>query len=385
MIDELNKLYFEPSSRCNLACTMCFRNTWIGEALSDMDISIFNKALDSMPDTVHTIFFGGMGEPLVHKDIEYMVGRAADKGVRVELLTNGMLLTEEMSASLLDKGLDMLWISLDSVDAGEYEQIRTNGNLALIKQNIKAYNSERAKRDDSVEFSSISNKRQAKSGSFAKLGIAFVAMKSNAHQLGSLSSFAYEYNVSDINVSNISPTGIASLNESLSSRVVSIGLGAEGSGYPRFSLPVMDSRIDSVMEGLISLLKTDFNIAAGSEPSARKRRYCKFIGEGTAFVRHDGEVAPCMALLHSGTTYLENKKRIIRSHSFGNAGQQSLCDIWDSNEYTSFRQRVRDFDFSPCTQCGGCDNIDENVADCFGNSKPTCGACLWSEGILSCP
>ncbi len=64
---------------------------------------------------------------------------------------------------------------------------------------------------------------------------------------------------------------------------------------------------------------------------------------------------------------------------------ERLDDIWSSRDYAEFRSRVRNFEFSPCIHCGGCDNRDDNKSDCLGNMKPTCGACLWSEGIISCP
>ena len=367
--DELIKLYIEPSSRCNLSCTMCFRNTWIDESFSDMDIEVFKNALDNMPKSVRTVFFGGMGEPLIHRDIRYMVKYAAKKGASVELLTNGTLLTRDVSARLLDNGLGMLWVSLDSIEEDKYEQLRQKSNFQLVSHNIKDFNEERSKRE-----------------STAALGLAFVAMKSNIRQLGDLNRFAYENNVIEINVSNISPTDISSQSESLCSRIVSLGLGAEGSGSPRINLPIMDNRLEDVKDGIMSLMNTDFEyIPIGSEAAARRRRYCKFVNEGASFVRYDGEVSPCMALLHSGATYLDNKKRIVYHHSFGNAGRQSLRSIWESEDYTAFRTCVRNFGFSPCVQCGGCDNREENKIDCFGNNKPVCGACLWSEGVLSCP
>ena len=378
MADELKKLYFEPSSRCNLECTMCFRNSWIDERISDMRTEVFEKALDTAPKSVQTVFFGGMGEPLVHKDILYMVRRASSGGARVEMLTNGTLLTRQISSDLIDAGLDMLWISIDSIDADDYDKIRQKSSFKLVRSNILAFNAERRKRDNAAEW--------IRANKSTELGVAFVAMKSNVSQLGKLVNFAFDNNASDINVTNVSPTDEASLDECLCQRVISLGLGADGSGHPRISLPVMDNRIDAVKSGMTDLYGTEFNLALVSgEMVARRRRYCKFVGEGAAFVRHDGDVSPCMALLHSSSTYFAGKKRIIWHHSFGNAGRQSLCDIWNSGEYASFRKRNRDFEFSPCAQCGGCEYRDENVTDCFGNSKPTCGACLWSEGVLSCP
>jgi len=349
--DNLYKLYIEPSSRCNLECTMCFRNTWIDEEFADMKRSVLEKILDSIPDSVNTIFFGGMGEPLIHEDIISMVSHASSLGKRIELLTNGMLLTSEMSSALLDAGLCKLWMSLDSVNDSSYASIRQHSSLPQVLQNITDFNTERAR------YGNI------------ELGLAFVAMKSNISQLGNISFFAQQYGFCDINVSNMLPTDFDSVEESLASRIVNLGLGTQGAA-PKISLPPMDMKIEGVSSSLEAL---------------RPLRYCKFIAEGMSFVRHDGEVSPCMALLHSGHTFLEKKKRIVHRHSFGNVGSMGLDEIWNSGEYTAFRKRVREFDFSPCTQCGGCDYRDENLSDCFGNSKPTCGACLWSEGVLSCP
>ena len=61
-----------------------------------------------MPKTVQTIFFGGMGEPLVHKDILEMIRLAAETGADVELLTNGTLLTEKMIYGILEQNQVLL-------------------------------------------------------------------------------------------------------------------------------------------------------------------------------------------------------------------------------------------------------------------------------------
>jgi MoaA/NifB/PqqE/SkfB family radical SAM enzyme len=348
---------------------MCFRKTWLDEPFDDMDRDVFAKILDSMPDTVETVFFGGMGEPLFHGDIVEMV-RTASSGHRTELLTNGTLLTREMSKNLLEAGLKKLWVSIDAFETAGYEHIRQNSNFALIKNNIAKYNLERYKREDEPE-----------------LGIAFVAMKSNVKQLGQLARFAFENKVTDINISNMIPTDESSLEECLYTRIVSLELYTQNVDgiYPSVSLPMMDTQIPDVREGLLGLYASDSNIRFNGVPLLRRKRYCKFVEEGNAFVRHDGDVSPCMALLHSGVTYLEHHKRIIYHHAFGNVKNERLDEIWNSRDYSDFRRRVRGFEFSPCVHCGGCDNRDDNIVDCLGNFKPTCGACLWSEGIVTCP
>ena len=107
--DCLKKLYIEPTARCNLRCKMCFRNSWKNEIIGDMRPETFRKAMTTMPDSVETVFFGGMGEPLAHPDIVEMVRTASSLGKRVELLSNGTLLDARRTAELLDAGLDMPW------------------------------------------------------------------------------------------------------------------------------------------------------------------------------------------------------------------------------------------------------------------------------------
>ncbi len=367
--DDLKKLYIEPTSKCNLSCTMCFRKTWIDEAYEDMEASVFDRCMDTMPESVETVFFGGMGEPLHHRDIIRMVQAASDKGKRVELLTNGTLLSQDMSVRLLDAGLDMLWVSVDSFETGGYEKIRQHSDFGLVKSNITGFNIERQRRDGKAE-----------------LGIAFVAMKSNVNQIGRLLSFANDNHVRKVNISNVLPTDRQSEKESLCGSTVSLELHARNyAGYPEINMPFMDFNLPEAMEGFMEVLRSNFNIALGGEALARRKGHCRFIEEGNAFVRHDGDVSPCMALLHSGLTYLNGAERKVYHHSFGNVKEQSLSDIWRSEEYAAFRERVRRFEFSPCIQCGGCENRDDNLQDCLGNRKPTCGACLWSEGVISCP
>ena len=68
------------TSRCNLHCKMCFRETWVGESFKDMDMEVFMNAMDTMPDSVETVFFGGMGEPMFHPQFFEMLETAKKKG-----------------------------------------------------------------------------------------------------------------------------------------------------------------------------------------------------------------------------------------------------------------------------------------------------------------
>ena len=239
--DCLKKLYIEPTARCNLRCKMCFRNSWKNEIIGDMRPETFRKAMTTMPDSVETVFFGGMGEPLAHPDIVEMVRTASSLGKRVELLSNGTLLDARRTAELLDAGLDMLWLSIDALDDGRYAQIRRNSQLALVKEHIVEFNRQRARLDRTV-----------------RLGVAFVVMKSNAHELALLPYFSTYYKVNEVNISNVIPTDEHTASEVLYNNVVDWGLGdpAPMESSPRIHLPLMDWQDPAAQEGLRSLLST---------------------------------------------------------------------------------------------------------------------------------
>ena len=375
----LKKLYIEPTTKCNLNCKMCFRHTWFDEPICDLSLEDFRKVIETMPKTVETIFFGGMGEPLFHRDILTMIRLAAETGAEVELLTNGTLLTEQMIHGILDAGLTRLWISIDDLqtdssinaaaDRADPDHSGHN-HSGLVLSNIRMLNKIRQK-----SLSSIS------------LGITFVAMKSNVHQLSKLPFFIAQHLVDEVNVSNISPTDEASQNELLYTGLVNMYTGpGKGSVLPTVRLPFFDLNIPEAADGIRSLMrKQNFNLYFNDQPVLRKTGYCKFVREGMTFVRADGKVCPCMALLHNGYTYLHDIRRKITHCSFGNIKEQPLAEIWSSQEYKTFRRKFDEFDFASCLYCGHCELFEENQEDCIGNIHPACGGCLWAEGVLSCP
>ncbi len=368
----LKKLYIEPTTKCNLNCKMCFRNTWFDESIGELSLAEVKHVLATMPSSVETVFFGGQGEPLFHPDIVEMVALSAATGAQVQLLTNGTLLDEQMIRALIDAGLSQLWVSIDDLDVSAAAASPAHSGHARSKQvleNIRRFNRMRQDQKSTI-----------------RLGITFVAMKSNVHQLAKLPVFIAQYRVDEVNLSNIYPTDASSREEMLYNRITYAYAPAQGNDLPKVDMPFFDMNIPEVSTAVSKMLaKQNFILSFNGEPVVRKSNYCKFIREGMCFVSSDGEVCPCMALLHNGRTYMDNVERKIYRCSFGNIKQQDLEAIWNSEAYTTFRRKFDDFDFSPCLYCGHCDSFAENREDCTGNQHPTCGGCLWAEGVFSCP
>ena len=132
-IDYLDKIYIEPTNRCNLECKTCVRRVW-NETLGDMSANTFKKIVTSIRSfrPIPQVFLGGFGEPLVHPMIVEMVERFKRVGSRVELITNGVLLDDAMSSKLITAGLDRLWVSIDGSTADKYADIRLGQELPRI-------------------------------------------------------------------------------------------------------------------------------------------------------------------------------------------------------------------------------------------------------------
>ena len=380
MSEIIRKLYIEPTSRCNLNCAMCFRHTWVGESTGDLPYEVFARVLaDPCLDGCATVLFGGMGEPMVHPRLLDMVAAAKGRGCRVELLSNGTLLTQQMSQALMDAGLDELWLSIDGLDEGEGTGGH-GGQISLVRRNLDKFNQLRAL-------------RAARGQGQVGLGLTYVLMKSNVSQLKALPDFAKLMFAQHVNISHVLPNTAEMerelLYESLFHKHVNTGAKTPPPDIwgapPKITLPPLDLELPQARDGLAAVLDADCPLEYSCQPVYRKRQYCKFVEEGNVFVRWDGDVSPCMGLLHSATVYLAGQRRTIWHHAFGNVKGQPLGEIWAGAEYAAFRERVRKFDFSPCIECGGCERREENREDCIGSPAPTCGACLWSEGILFCP
>lgn len=120
----------------------------------------------------------------------------------------------------------------------------------------------------------------------------------------------------------------------------------------------------------------------------RAHRECGFIRNATAFISWEGSMRPCQNLSHAFTCYVNGRLKYINPVTFGNVGETSPEEIWDSSSYRRFRATTERFDFPPCGDCGfaeGCSLIRVPVfeKDCYFQRQP-CGDCPWSRGILQC-
>jgi MoaA/NifB/PqqE/SkfB family radical SAM enzyme len=369
-VTHLARVYVEPTSLCNLACRMCARNVF-DEPQGHMEAPIFERIIAGIQDlpSPAEVFFGGFGEPLAHPGIIEMVAQAKAVATSVELITNGTLLTEERSHQLIEAGLDVLWISLDGVTPKSYADVRLGAELPKVLKNMEGFRLA----------------RRAAHRPEPEIGIAFVAMQRNIADLPTLLSWSIRLGASRYIVTNVLPYTEEMCAEVLYRRVLQQITYVPSRWVPSLDLPRMELS-EVTREPLYRALRGGQNLSLNGDNLGRANDRCPFIQRGSTAIAWDGGLSPCLLLMHDHTSYLEPRRsRFSRRYVVGSLTEHSLGELWNLPEYVALRQRVQQFDFSPCTVCGGCDLSEANEEDCIGNTFPTCGGCLWAQGVIQCP
>lgn len=369
-VTQLTKVYIEPTVACNLDCITCFRNAW-EQPIGRMSEETFEcilaglKRMSPIPD----VYFGGIGEPLFHPRTVEWVRRVKELGVKVELITNGTILTEKIARQLIDAGLDILWISLDGATPEHYEDVRLGAELPTVLANIRRLAGLRKKGHFPVP----------------EIGVAFVAMKRNIGDLPKIIKLGHTFGARYYSVSNVQPATEEMQAERLYTRTMRNIAYMPSPVLPKLSLPKMDFN-EETQAALTEAFNSGCNVSYAGNNWGGANDVCNFVESGTLSIAWTGDVSPCWPLMHTHMSYLHGKPRLSQKHVIGNVRVRWIEDLWLDPEYLAYRERLHNFAFAPCTFCGGCDLSEANEEDCLGNTlPPVCGGCLWAQGIIQCP
>ncbi|MFO3797125.1 MAG: radical SAM protein, partial [Anaerolineales bacterium] len=210
------KIYIEPTSRCNLSCRMCIRYSW-QEQQGTMSEATFERLIEGIAalPAKPILVFGGFGEPLFHPRIREMVRRAKAVASRLELITNGILFTEDLALEFIRLGVDLVWFSLDRLHADAYAD-GANPARNIEKLNYLRY---------------LHNTR------LPETGIVFVATRSNIGELPQLLHLAGRYGISHYMVTNVLPYTAEMCEEILYSRALDSMESQPSMWSPSLQLP----------------------------------------------------------------------------------------------------------------------------------------------------
>ena len=119
-VHELNYLFWECTTRCNLHCRHCGSDCSVLSREKDMPLEDFLGALDTIPQEHRPKDFSVVltgGEPLLRPDIEKVGREIRKRGFGWGMVSNGWFYDEPMHARLMGAGMGALTVSLDGLEA----------------------------------------------------------------------------------------------------------------------------------------------------------------------------------------------------------------------------------------------------------------------------
>jgi MoaA/NifB/PqqE/SkfB family radical SAM enzyme len=334
-----------------------------------MTEATFARILDNLQaiEPRPSIFFGGLGEPLVHASLVDWIAQAKAIGATVELITNATLLTEEKARAIVASGLDNLWVSIDGATPDSYADVRLGAALPQIIENVMRL------------------RRLRRGGHFAvpEIDVAFVALRRNIHELPDVLKLAQRLGARQFKMSHVLPYTEELRGEILYARSLRDPAYMQSPRMPRLSLPRME--FNELTSGPLLKALGAAITSIWREQLGGANDVCHYIESGTISIGWDGSVAPCLPMLHTHAHYFRAYRHQVKQHHLGTINTHDLLDLWLDPKYVQYRERVHSFAFAPCTFCGGCELLESNEEDCIGNEFPSCGGCLWAQGLIQCP
>jgi len=290
------RIVFEPTLQCNLSCSMCSRDS-LPSLEGRMSLENFRTMIEKIPG-LSFVFIAGLGETLIHRDIVAMIEYLASRRIRVSLITNGTLLSEEMARGILKDNVDKIGISLDSLDPAIYRSMRGADCLTKVIDNL--YRLQRIKK---------------KLGRNTRIEIVTVAMPDTLDTLPAMVDFAHKVGVDDVRIKLAEQWGAQNTKQ----------------------VPFLEALLSPYILTAARKAKAyaiSFIVSAEMHDDVYKKvfqhRHYKCESPWYQFsVLHNGDVVPCLMV-----------KLFHRRYICGNIFRDSFDQIWNGEDFRRIRRQI---------------------------------------------
>jgi len=314
-------LTIETTMHCNSRCIMCqvYRNPTAMKRANLKDsilpFDVFGRIAKETFPTAKTMSPTVMGEPLLTPYLQDMMGILDRYSVMMNIVTNGTLLTENVSRMLMPHLLKIK-ISFDGATKSTFEKIRRGSSFELVKRNV-------------IEFNKIRNEMHLKER--PTLILQATLMKDNIKELPDIVELAHSFGVD---------------------MVVGLHVYVFDSTFKKQSLFYHREIANEYLQkaknraeelGIAVHLPNAFNRKI--EPSVKAANVCSqsTIGKRCKFlwrevwISNKGDVTPCC---------------VPNRPVMGNIHETSFKDIWNNGLYQEMRKRLNTDDpYACCRNC----------------------------------
>lgn len=144
----------ELTNRCPMKCVMCPRTTSMTREQGFMEFDVFRSIVDQFvecsPSLLQTeiVWLHHFGESLTHPEFDTFINYAADRGMRVGLSVNPIMLKGSVARRLLASRPEEIYASLDGHDDESFAKIRGIDNAyETSKRNLLDFLAKKAELD----------------------------------------------------------------------------------------------------------------------------------------------------------------------------------------------------------------------------------------------
>ena len=111
---RFSRCYLEITNRCNLSCSFCPKTKRPARTLSPAE---FRQLAEKIRPYTDYLYLHVLGEPLMHPELETLLGICGELNFRVVITTNGTLLPAQETVLLSSPALYKINVSLHSFEA----------------------------------------------------------------------------------------------------------------------------------------------------------------------------------------------------------------------------------------------------------------------------
>ena len=160
-------IVLEINTYCNLKCKMCEKNFYTKDKI-DISDEVINKLVKECKEIqLPSILVGAAAEALLSPKIKPILKKIKEINAMDNfIITNGTMLTKEMSEFIIENQYERLYVSIDAATRETYKKIR-GYNLDIVEDNINTFLKIREEKNKKVPI----------------IRVSFVLQDSNRHEL----------------------------------------------------------------------------------------------------------------------------------------------------------------------------------------------------------
>lgn len=296
------RLVFELTNACNLACIMCGRSAKaVQNTYFDLE---WLKTFEPVFNRVSEVTLFGWGEPTLHPQFRHILEYLAGFSIKKYVLTNGVLL--HRFADVIVNTVDILALSLDGATAATNDSIRRGARLEAIIQSLR----------------SIVAQRNASDRKRPHINLVMTLMKQNLHELPLLIDLA-----ASLGIEEVKAVYLTAFTQDMANHVL---WDRQSETQAVFSETLRRAEKNDILVKLPYIQGED---PAGNAP----HRLC-YVGWRDFFLGSDGFVRPCQS---------------TSQQVFHIRERTTFEDMWNDAAFQAFRMHVNGTENMP-PQCRIC-------------------------------